>query len=148
MSGLRAGFPIPRHDLRFVPRPQVQTGKGMYQTTLILCVLALLFGTLPDGPSEPEGKRLQFWKSPLSAGVPTYKLVVHQLHNPTKTIQAYQRLIEFLNIRLSTGNLDPEASRNCAGSETKRRVRKPEFLFPNPWQTLEAIKVTGKVRLS
>jgi len=38
-----------------------------------------------------------------------------------------------------------EASRDYQAYEVKFRNRKPELILPNPWQTLEAIKVGYQV---
>jgi phosphonate transport system substrate-binding protein len=56
-------------------------------------------------------------------------------------MQAYQPLVDYLNARLNGAHIILEASRDYANFEEKFRDRKPEFILPNPWQTLQAIKV-------
>jgi phosphonate transport system substrate-binding protein len=60
-------------------------------------------------------------------------------------MQAYQPLIDYLNGRLQGARLVLEASRDYANFEGKYQARKPEFLLPNPWQTLQAMKVGYRV---
>ena len=72
--------------------------------------------------------------------VVAYHFAVYPLHSPTKLIQAYQPLIEYLNARLKGMRFTLEASRDYANFEEKYQGRKPAFLLPNPWQTLQAMK--------
>jgi phosphonate transport system substrate-binding protein len=117
----------------------------MYRRIFLIFVLALLFGTLSGCNREPEGHGPQLGTRPSSPGVPVYRLAVHPLHNPAKLIQAYQPLIDYLNVRLHGARLELEASRDYANFEEKYRGRKPDFLLPNPWQTLQAMKVDYRV---
>jgi phosphonate transport system substrate-binding protein len=77
--------------------------------------------------------------------VPVYRLAVHPLHNPSKLIQVYQPLIDYLNRSLHGARLSLEASRDYGDFEGKYQARKPEFLLPNPWQTLQAMKLGYRV---
>ncbi|MBF0264875.1 MAG: phosphate/phosphite/phosphonate ABC transporter substrate-binding protein [Gammaproteobacteria bacterium] len=70
-----------------------------------------------------------------------YHLAVHPLHNPRKLSEAYQPLIDYLNKNLNNVHIELEASRDYQAYEVKFRARLPELILPNPWQTLEAIKV-------
>ncbi|WP_415034201.1 phosphate/phosphite/phosphonate ABC transporter substrate-binding protein [Azonexus sp.] len=74
-----------------------------------------------------------------------YRFAVHPLHNPGKLASAYQPLIEHLNQRIPGAHFVLEASRDYAAFEAKLRAKEPEFLLPNPWQTLEAIKAGYQV---
>ncbi|MFH0726924.1 MAG: PhnD/SsuA/transferrin family substrate-binding protein [Pseudomonadota bacterium] len=112
---------------------------------VIIVALFLLLGVLPGCDREPEGKGPQFGENPSSPGIPVYRLVVHPLHNPAKLMQAYQPLVDYLNGRLQGAALALEASRDYANFEEKYRGRKPEFLLPNPWQTLDAMKAGYRV---
>lgn len=117
----------------------------MNRRGMIVAALVLLLGVLPGCSREPEGRGPQFGTKPSSPGIPVYHLAVHPLHNPTKLMQAYQPLIDYLNNRLQDACLSLEASRDYAHFEEKYRARKPEFLLPNPWQTLQAMKVGYRV---
>jgi phosphonate transport system substrate-binding protein len=68
-------------------------------------------------------------------------LAVHPLHNPIKLAEAYQPYVDYLNQHLPNVQIELESSRDYQAYEAKFRDRKPEILLPNPWQTLEAIKV-------
>lgn len=106
-----------------------------------MLLLAFLIGMLSGcDREEPEEKGPQFGIKPTSEDLPVYDLAVHPLHNPTKLMQAYQPLIDFLNSRLQGARLSLETSRNYAFFEEKYQARRPEFLLPNPWQTLQAMK--------
>jgi phosphonate transport system substrate-binding protein len=102
---------------------------------------AILFGC----SREPGDQRPQVALNPTMSSVPVYHFAVHPLHNPTKLIDVYQPLIDYLNGRLPGVRLDVEASLDYANFEEKFRARKPEFLLPNPWQTLQAMKLGYRV---
>lgn len=89
--------------------------------------------TLRSGP--------RFADAPEATATPVMRFAIHPLHNPQKLTQAYQPLIDYLNLQLSGVRLELEASRDYASFEEKFRRRGPEFLLPNPWQSLEAMKV-------
>ncbi len=110
-----------------------------------IAVLALALGIFAGCSPEPEGQGPQFGTQPASQDVATYRFAVHPLHNPAKLIQAYQPLIDSLNGRLQGARLTLEASRDYANFEEKYGARKPEFILPNPWQTLQAMKVGYRV---
>lgn len=110
-----------------------------------LLVLALLFGALLGCGREDDVQGPRVGTRPASAGVPVYRFAVHPLHNPGKLTQAYQPLVDYVNSRLQGSRLDLEASRDYARFEEKVSTRKSEFLLPNPWQTLQAMKVGYRV---
>lgn len=107
-----------------------------------IAALFLLAGVLPGCSRGPESERPgpQVGAKPKHSGVPVYRLAVHPLHNPAKLIQAYQPLIDTLNSRLQGARLTLEASRDYANFEEKYQAGKPEFILPNPWQTLQAMR--------
>ena len=78
----------------------------------INAALALLVGVLCACNREPESQGPQFRPKPPSPEVPVYRLAVHPLHNPSKLIQAYQPLVDYLNDRLHGARLSLEASRD------------------------------------
>lgn len=89
-----------------------------------------------ETPREP-----QYGDKPAESPKPLYRLAVHPLHNPSKLAEAYQPLIDYLNQQITDVRFELEASRDYQVYEAKFRAREPEFLLPNPWHTLEAIKV-------
>ncbi|MFA6310154.1 MAG: phosphate/phosphite/phosphonate ABC transporter substrate-binding protein [Sterolibacterium sp.] len=112
---------------------------------LIAAALVLLVAVLAGCSRAPEGQGPQAGAKPLSPGAPVYRFAVHPLHNPAKLIEAYQPLVDHLNSRLQGARLTLEASRDYASFEEKYQARKPEFILPNPWQTLQAIKIGYRV---
>lgn len=118
----------------------------MYPAQLIQAVLMVLPGLLlaacnpSPAPSSPE-----YSAAPPNSTVPLYRLAVHPLHNPQKLSQAYQPLIDHLNRNLPEARFELEASRDYAAYEVKFRAREPHLLLPNPWQSLQAMKVGYQV---
>jgi phosphonate transport system substrate-binding protein len=84
---------------------------------------------------------LQYSSGPAAGTEKVYRLAVHPLHNPQKLHEAYQPLIDILNKQLAGARIELESSRDYQAFEVKIRARAPELLLPNPWQTLEALKV-------
>lgn len=93
--------------------------------------------------NQPEGP--QYRSEPTEGAIPVYRLAIHPLHNPQKLAESYQPLIDYLDRHVQDARFQLEASRDYQAYEAKFRDRGPEFLLPNPWQTLEAMKVGYKV---
>lgn len=91
--------------------------------------------------SGPSTSGPQYGSGPAGTSTPRYHLAIHPLHNPTKMAEAYRPLVDHLNANIPDVSFVLEASRDYQAYEQKFRARTPEFLLPNPWQTLEAIKV-------
>lgn len=106
---------------------------------LCLCALgsAALLACTPEAPTAS----LQYSDRPAPQQVPVYRVAVHPLHNPQKLHAAYQPLVDHINSQLQGVKLELESSRDYQAFEAKVRQRGPEFLLPNPWQTLQAIDV-------
>lgn len=111
------------------------------RSVLVIFTLVFLFGTLPGCSKKNESQGPQFGTNPSLQEFPVYRFAVHPLYNPAKLVEAYQPLIDYLNSRLQGAQLELEASRDYADFEKKYGERKPEFILPNPWQTLQAEKV-------
>jgi phosphonate transport system substrate-binding protein len=109
----------------------------MRRASLILLPLLLAVACKPAPP--PSGP--QYGGGPEGGPKPRYHLAVHPLHNPKKLVEAYQPLVDHLNSRIPEADFVLEASRDYQAYETKFRARGPELLLPNPWQSLEAMKV-------
>jgi phosphonate transport system substrate-binding protein len=110
-----------------------------WSRSLLILLLPAIFaaGCQPETES-PQGP--QYGDHPAEPLKPLYRLAVHPLHNPSKLTEAYQPLIDYLNQQVADARFELEASRDYQVYEAKFRAREPEFLLPNPWQTLEAIK--------
>lgn len=109
---------------------------------LPLGLLAVLAGCGREPDSKPGP---QYGDYPVKEASPVYRLAVHPLHNPDRLFAAYQPLIDYLNRQMAGARFQLEASRDYQAYEVKFRGREPEFLLPNPWQTLEAGKVGYRV---
>lgn len=107
----------------------------IYNLALVL-VLTLLAGC--DQPVAD--KPLEYSAAPPVSAVATYRFAVHPLHNPQKLFEAYQPLIDHLNQQVPSAHFELEASSDYQAYERKYQAREPDFLLPNPWQTLQAIQ--------
>ncbi len=112
----------------------------------LFLLVALLATLLLAGCDEDPGARpLRYTTAPPAASQPSYRFAVHPLHNPKKLSAAYQPLIDQLNRKHPAARFELEASRDYQAYEQKFRAREPEFLLPNPWQSIEAMKVGYRV---
>lgn len=97
------------------------------------------------GPEPTPIPALRYTSEPAHDDAPVLRLAIHPLHNPRKLSEAYQPLIDYLNRRIQGVHIELEASRDYRTYERKFRAREPALLLPNPWQTLQAIKVGYQV---
>ncbi len=104
------------------------------------CMLPVVGCNQPPQLQEPK-----YGTAPAQKQETVFSFAVHPLHNPQKLNQAYLPLIEHLNKQLKDARLELEASRDYGNYEEKIRSKKPDFLLPNPWQTLEAMKAGYQV---
>ncbi len=81
----------------------------------------------------------QYGNTNSSQSVTVYHFAVHPLHNPTKLIAVYEPLMIYLNQKIKGVEFLLEASRDYDNFEHKYLARKPEFILPNPWQTIQAM---------
>ncbi|RDH81286.1 MAG: phosphonate ABC transporter substrate-binding protein [endosymbiont of Galathealinum brachiosum] len=107
--------------------------------SVLLVVLALVLSACDNDNGASKGP--QYSVKSNDQEDKTYYLAIHPLHNPKKLIQAYQPLVNYLNKNIEDVNFKLESSRDYQAFEHKFRERHPEFILPNPWQTLEAMKV-------
>lgn len=109
-------------------------------------LFALLLGGCEPPPAD---KPLQYSPAPAGMSAPLYRFAVHPLHNPQLLAEAYQPLVDHLNQQLIKARIEAkielEASRDYQAYEEKFRARSPDILLPNPWQTLQAMKVGYRV---
>jgi len=105
----------------------------------ILVYLSLILSACDNEGALSKGP--QYAAAPSKDSNTIYRLAIHPLHNPKKLIEAYQPLINYLNKNIDGVIFELEASRDYQAYEAKFRARKPEFILPNPWQSLEGIKV-------
>jgi phosphonate transport system substrate-binding protein len=103
----------------------------------------LLLAACGQAPDENAGPR--YSTTPPAGAKPLYAIAVHPLHNPRKLFASYQPLVDHLNRRIPEARFALEASRDYQDYERKFRARDTAFLLPNPWQTMEAMKVGYRV---
>lgn len=102
-----------------------------------VCVTAFFLSACGKEAPPPAPK---YTETP-AVKVRVYRLAIHPLYNPEKLVGAYQPLIDHLNRQIEGTQFVLEASRDYAEYERKFRARTPDLLLPNPWQTIEAMKV-------
>ncbi len=110
-------------------------------STLVRLATLLAAALLLACEPAPANKPLQYSHAPATASVPVYRLAIHPLYNPQMLSTAYQPLVDHLNSNLTNARVELEASRDYQAFEEKYTQRQPDFLLPNPWQTLQAINV-------
>ncbi len=74
-----------------------------------------------------------------------FHFAVHPLYNPQHLVELYGPLADYLNTNLGGARFTIEASRDYAEFERKYRAREDEFILPNPWQCLQAMKAGYEV---
>lgn len=109
--------------------------------TIGLLMTWVLTACSPQSVDKP----LEYSTAPAGQTTPVYRLVPHPLYNPQTLSQVMQPLVEHLNLQLQGVRLELEASRDYQAFEQKFRAREAEILMPNPWQTVEAMKVGYQV---
>ncbi|MES9943213.1 MAG: phosphate/phosphite/phosphonate ABC transporter substrate-binding protein [Candidatus Thiodiazotropha sp. 6PLUC1] len=125
--------------------PSIGSRSGMRVLYLITALLLVMLTAVACDTSAPPPSSPEYGAGPTDNAKPHYHLAIHPLHNPKKLAEAYHPLIEYLNAEIPEAGFVLEASRDYQAYERKFRARTPEFLLPNPWQTLEAIKKGYKV---
>lgn len=109
-------------------------------------LLPFFLSACEPAPQQEQGPKYERADSrPAGTEMPVYRFAIHPLHNPRKLTQAYQPLIDYLSSHIPGVRFQLEASRDYPAYEAKFRAREAEFLLPNPWQTLEAMKVGYQV---
>lgn len=109
---------------------------------VVALVVALLVAACEQ---RAEVKQLQYSGAPAASQVRVYRLLPHPLYNPQTIARLFQPLVDHLNTQLPDARIELEASRDYQSFEQKFRAREAEILMPNPWQTLEAMKVGYRV---
>ncbi|CAK0761543.1 phosphonate transport system substrate-binding protein [Azospirillaceae bacterium] len=77
--------------------------------------------------------------------LPVYIFGIHPLHNPQRLNAMYQPLIHHLNVSLSNGRLELEASRNYNAFDDRLRARHYHFALANPGQALNATEANYRI---
>jgi phosphonate transport system substrate-binding protein len=115
----------------------------IFDTLFVLKAALALFALFSLSACKPAESPVGpvYVDAPAQPALQVYRLAVHPLHNPARLMQAYQPLADYLNAELPGVHIEIEASRDYAEFERKFRARSPALILPNPWQSLEAMKV-------
>lgn len=110
--------------------------------SILFFLMVLVSITACDQSSQSQSSQApQYGDISNQDSKPIYRFAIHPLHNPRKLTEVYQPLINQLNEQITSVHFKIEASRDYQAYEIKFRAREAEFLLPNPWQTLEAMKM-------
>lgn len=101
----------------------------------LLLLSLLLAGCGEDNQSDATAPT--FRATPSEARM-IYTFAVHPLHNPVRLHEVFNPLMDHLSARLPEARFRLEASRNYAHYNRKIDAELPDFLLPNPYQTLRA----------
>ena len=101
----------------------------------VLLLAPFLAGCDRDTP--PDATAPAFSASPPEA-TPVYSFAVHPLHNPVRLHEVFNPLMGYLSAHVPDARFRLEASRNYDHYNDKVDAERPDFLLPNPYQTLRA----------
>lgn len=102
-------------------------------------LLTFMMGNLSCN-KKTKSPELQYSDSLTTRKTHVYTFTMLPLNSPATLVKIYQPLVDYLNQRLKGGQMTFETSIDYPNFEQKFKERKPEFILPNPWQTLEAMK--------
>lgn len=113
------------------------------QNIAVYGLLMLVLQACDGNSANSEGPR--YASAPAAGEIAVYRMAIHPLHNPHKLSQSYEPLVTYLDKKIPQVHFELEASRDYRIYEEKYRTREPEFLLPNPWQTLDAMQAGYEV---
>ncbi|WP_074201574.1 phosphate/phosphite/phosphonate ABC transporter substrate-binding protein [Sulfurivirga caldicuralii] len=106
--------------------------------------MSLLFGLVgcSEQSSSSIGKTQWAYgdQSPLDGETKTYTFAIHPLYSPARLFEAFGPVIDYLNARLPNARLVLEATRNYPEYDQKIIAGRPDFIVPNPFQTLIGLR--------
>jgi len=114
-------------------------------TGVIMALALLLSGCAPEEDAAPP---IEYADTPPQRDT-VYVFAIHPLYSPGRLFEKFAPLIDHLNRQFDGFALELEASRDYPAYDRKIRSQRPDFLLPNPFQTLIGLKhgyhVIGKV---
>ena len=113
------------------------SGRKIHLIVLLVCFVVFITGCEDNDKPYP---RPHYSTHPSDKNIPVYRLAVHPLFTPYKLMKMYQPLVSYLNLNIVGANFQLEPSRDYAAYEEKIYSSAPNFLLPNPWQTLKAME--------
>jgi phosphonate transport system substrate-binding protein len=101
---------------------------------VLFCVVLAACGKSADSVYQPTlGARGE-------AALVTYRVGIHPLHNPQRLMEVYGPIIDHIDAAMPDVELRLEASRNYEEFERKLYNGYFDFVLPNPYQTVLAIR--------
>ena len=113
----------------------------MISKRILMLILISALMTILSCKEKPVSNGPVYSSEKASINDKSYRFAVHPLINPASLFQKYQPLIDYLNKKIPDCKFTLEASRDYPDYERKIKEAKLDFLLPNPWQTLKAMKV-------
>lgn len=114
------------------------------QLALVFAGLLLLLGLVGCGEQSSSSIGDAQWayadQSPLDGETKAYTFAIHPLYSPARLFEAFAPLIDYLNARLPDARLVLEASRNYPEYDQKIIAGRPDFIVPNPFETLIGLR--------
>lgn len=104
---------------------------------LLIILIAIFLSACEETPSIYEPK---YSELPSLTTQKTFIIGIHPLHNPSKLYEVFNPLAEYLTQNIPTAKFKIEASKDYAAFDKKINNQSLDFLLPNPYQTLNAIK--------
>lgn len=112
------------------------TGLNKTFFTLTLLVSVLLLSACSH---EDNSNQVSFSEKSQVKGDKVYILGVHPLHNPSKLIEVYSPLADYLSESLPGARIQVEASKNYPSYDKKIEAERFDFSLPNPFQTINSL---------
>ena len=113
----------------------------MISRKIVMLILISVLMTILSCKDKPVSNGPVYSSEKASVNNNSCRFAVHPLINPASLFQKYQPLIDYLNKKIPECTFALEASRDYPDYERKIKEAKLDFLLPNPWQTLKAMKV-------
>lgn len=109
---------------------------------LLAVIAALVLSACQSGEG---GEYTPTFAPVVTSAEPVYVFGVHPLHNPQRLHEVFGPLMAYLSTRIDGARFRLEASRNYAAYDEKLYARQFHFALPNPYQTINAVKVGYRV---
>lgn len=103
-----------------------------------LCFFNFLF--LSGGCTSEKKEFNLNYQTTASSKLKIKRFAIHPLHNPTKLSDVFGPLIQYLNKNIPEQHFELEASTSYKAFDEKLKNHEPDFILPNPYQTLEALE--------
>lgn len=117
--------------------PTIKYFSSYRQLTLVF--LTTIAFILAGCQSEESQTEVSFSDSSQVKGEKVYILGVHPLHNPSKLVDVYGPLADYLSQQIPGAKIQVEASKNYPDYDQKIEKEAFDFSLPNPFQTINSL---------